>query len=136
MGNKDSDRITWLVSEDEEYTKQDGKIGYYKTGIYSTAYCYVYRINKNTLYYYSDIITLMNAVLRNNVRFGIKRIEYEHIKSEIQKALRLIEMMYKPLSDHTRSLEIKLTEAQAELKRYRASEKWKERKEQEVEEPA
>ena len=136
MERKDSDRITWLVSEDEEYTKLNGEIGYYTTGIYSTAYCYVYKINRKTIYYYSNIISLMNAVLKNNVRFGIKRIEYEHIRSEIQKALRLIEMMYKPLSDHARSLENKLTEAQAELEKYRASEKWKERKEQELEELA
>jgi len=135
MESKDSDRITWLISNEAEYTKQDGKIGYYKTGIYSTAYCYVYRINKNTLYYYSDIISLMNAVLRNNIRFGIKRIEYEHIRSEIQKALRLIEMMYKPLSDHARDLEIKLTDAQAKIEKFEASEKWKERTEQKVEEP-
>jgi len=135
MAKKDTEKITWLVSEEEEYTKQDSKIGYYTTGIYSTAFCYVYRINKNTLYYYSDIISLMNSVLRNNIRFGIKRIEYEHIKGEIQKALRLIETMYKPLSDHARSLENKLTEAQAELVKYKASEKWKERTERKVEEP-
>jgi hypothetical protein len=47
-----------------------------------------------------------------------------------------MDSMYKPLSDHARSLENKLTEAQAELVKYKASEKWKERKEQKVEEPA
>lgn len=124
--NKDSDRITWLVSKDEEYAKQDGSIGYYKTGIYSTAHCYVYKTKDETSYF-SDIISLLNGVLRNNIRFAIKKIEYEHIRSEIQKALRLNETMYKPLSDHARSLEIKLTEAQAKLDRYEASEKWKER---------
>ena len=72
-------------------------------------------------------MTLINGVLRNNVRFGIKRIEYEHIRSEIQKALRLIEMMYKPLSDHARSLENKLTDAQAIIDKFEASEKWQER---------
>jgi len=132
--NKEADRITWLVSEEAEYTKQDGEIGYYTTGIYSTAYCYVYRLKDNT-FYFSDIISLINAVLRNNIRFGIKKMEYEHIKGEIHKAIRLMDSMYKPLSDHTRSLEIKLTEAQAKLDKYEASEKWQERKEQEVEEP-
>jgi len=132
MESKDLDRITWLVSAEEEYTKQVGSIGYYKTGIYSTAFCYVYKTKDKTSYF-SDILSLMHSVLRNNVRFGTKRIEYEHIRSEIQKALRIVETMYKPLSDLARSLEIKLNDVQTELIRNKASEKWKERTEQKVE---